>query len=193
VTTEEGAASDEVLASSARQGDRAAFEALVRRHKASLYGLVRRYVGQADDAYDLVQEAFIVAWETLHRYDPGRPFLPWLRTIALNKCRDFSRRQKFRRWLLRAYGAEIPLLAESMGQHEDEAQIAESERLRRLDRAIADLPANYKEPLLLTTVGGLSQQEVAATLHTTPKAIEMRLRRARKKLAHALGESESEG
>ena len=55
-----------------------------------------------------------------------------------------------------------------------------------MDRAIADLPAFYKEPLLLTVVSGVSQQEAADLLKTTPKAIEMRLRRARKKLAQAL-------
>lgn len=182
-----------MLASNARQGDRAAFEALVRRHKGSLYGWVRRYVGQPDDAYDIVQDAFIAVWESLHRYDLSRPFLPWLRTIALNKCRDFSRRQKFRRWLLQAYGAEAPLAVESMGPEDDETRDAESECLRRLDRAIANLPVAYKEPLLLTTVGGLSQQEVAAALRTTTKAIEMRLRRARRKLADALVEPKGEG
>jgi RNA polymerase sigma-70 factor (ECF subfamily) len=63
---------------------------------------------------------------------------------------------------------------------------AESARLDRLDEAIAALPAFYKEPLLLTTVSGLSQQQAAEQLRTTPKAIEMRIRRARKNLSEAL-------
>lgn len=187
-------ASDETLASKAQRGDRSAFETLVRRHKIPLYRLVRRYVGQADDAYDLVQDTFIAAWEALHRYDLSRPFLPWLRTIALNKCRDFSRRRTFRRWLLQAYAAESVATSGSADQECVETQAAiENERLRRLDKAIAALPAIYKEPLLLTTVGRLTQEEAAAVLHTTGKAIEMRLRRARRKLADILGEPTGEG
>lgn len=159
-----------------------------------MYRLIRRYVGQSDDAYDLLQDTFISAWEALHRYDASRPFLPWLRTIALNKCRDFSRRRTFRRWLLQAYAAEPSAALGSAEQESDQAQAAlENVRLRRLDQAIAALPASYKEALLLTTVGRLTQEEAAAALHTTTKAIEMRLRRARQKLAAALGEPTSEG
>jgi len=58
-----------------------------------------------------------------------------------------------------------------------------------LDEAIASLPTLYKEPLLLTTVGGLSQEAAAAVLHTTTKAVEMRLRRARQKLLDVLNPS----
>ncbi len=61
-------------------------------------------------------------------------------------------------------------------------------RLRRLDQAIAALPAFYKEPLLLIMVSGLSHQDAAEQLKTSAKAIEMRLRRARKKLAEALAD-----
>ena len=67
-----------------------------------------------------------------------------------------------------------------------EGTLVEDDRLRRLDDAIAMLPALYKEPLLLATIGGLSQQATAAALKTTPKAIEMRLRRARQQLSSLL-------
>jgi RNA polymerase sigma-70 factor (ECF subfamily) len=179
--------SDETLAARARTGDRAAFDALVRRHKEGLYGFVRRYLGSADEGYDVLQEAFLSAWLALGRYDPARPFLPWLRTIALNKCRDAGRRQTVRRFFLHAFAREIA--DERTTAHLDaerDAETALDERLAYLDRAIADLPALYKEPLLLTTVSGLTHEEAAAILETTPKAIEMRLARARSRLAAAL-------
>lgn len=177
---------DEQLAIAAQSGDRSAFETLVRRHKARIYRFMRRYIGQSDDAYDVLQDCFVAAWLGLKRYDPRRPFLPWLRIIALNKCRDFSRRQKVRRLVLKAFALES-----KSGQVADTVQTTDndgidSERFRRLDQAIADLPAFYKEPLLLTTVGGLSNVEAAETLKTTPKAIEMRLYRARQKLHFTL-------
>lgn len=178
---------DETLASLAQQGDQVAFDTLVRRHKLPLYHFVRRYIGQSDDAYDVLQDTFIAVWRALRRYDRTRPFLPWLRTIALNKCRDFSRRQGVRRLLTRALAIEDPPDKKTDPfELETQNDAQEAERLQRLDQAIAGLPAIYKEPLLLTTVAGLSQKEAAALLKISVKALEMRLYRARQKLAETV-------
>jgi RNA polymerase sigma-70 factor (ECF subfamily) len=185
---------DERIAACAKTGDRAAFEILVRRHKIGLYRFIRRYVGQTDDAYDVLQSAFVSAWTGLKHYDPGRPFVPWLRVIALNKCRDFARRQTVRRVILQAfanYSAAEPFT--QLPDRERGEETIEAERLARLDRAIAELPAFYREPLLLTTVSGLSHQEVAVMLKTTPKAIEMRLYRARRRILGAMNSGTTEG
>ncbi len=178
-------ASDEALAHRAARGDRAAFNGLIRRYKEPLYRFVRRYVGDADDAYDLLQDTFISAWRALHRYDPKRPFSPWLHRIALNKCRDFGRRKAVRRTFLRllALGTEDQPPMDVGGADEE---LEASARLARLNMAIAALPTLYKEPLLLTVIEGLSQDEAAVILGTTRKAIEMRLYRARRKLADEL-------
>jgi RNA polymerase sigma-70 factor (ECF subfamily) len=189
--TVEDAPSDELLAARAKTGDRRSFETLVRRHKAHLYGFLRRYIGHSDDAYDVLQDCFVAAWVGLQRYDAGRPFLPWLRTIALNKARDFGRRQAVRRLVMRVFSSEQtdePTTETSDRAREDAA--AHDEQLTRLDHAIAGLPAFYKEPLLLTAVSGLSHAEAAVLLKTTPKAIEMRLARARRKLSQAVREKD---
>jgi RNA polymerase sigma factor CnrH len=177
--------SDEALAARAQEGNRGAFDALVRRHKTNLFRFVRLYVGQPDDAYDVLQDTFISAWEGLRRYDPNRAFSPWLRTIALNKCRDFARRQAVRRRLLQVFSWQEAGATASDARAAD-ADAAKNERLLRLDRAIAGLTPFYKEPLLLTAVSGMSQQDAATQLKTTAKAIEMRIRRARQKLAEAM-------
>ena len=95
---------DASLAVAARQGDEAAFAALMRRHKGWLYQFIRRYVADRDDAYDVLQESFVSAWGALARFDPERPFEAWLRRIALNKCRDRARRNAVRRAALRVFG-----------------------------------------------------------------------------------------
>jgi RNA polymerase sigma-70 factor (ECF subfamily) len=182
-----GAESDESIAARAKDGDRGAFDLLVKRHKDGIYRFIRRYVGQADDAYDVLQNCFVAAWSGLGRYDAARPFLPWLRTIALNKCRDFGRRQTVRRFVLSAFATERGEPSTELLEEQRSEDRAETERLAELDRVIAALPAFYKEPLLLTTVSGLSQQEAAALLETTPKAVEMRIYRARRKVIAALG------
>ena len=180
---------DENLAAQAATGDRAAFETLVRRHKSSLFRFVRRYVGNPDDAYDVLQDTFISVWSGLRRYDSTRPFLPWLRTIALNKCRDFGRRLFVRRLMLRTRAAQPedppapPADSDSIS-----AEALESQRLAEVDAAIAALPPFYKEPLLLTIVSGLSHREAADLLKTTAKAVEMRVYRARRKILEAVGD-----
>ncbi len=173
--------SDEILAQRAvLAGDRAAFDVLISRHKQALFRFIRRYVGNNDDAYDLLQDAFLSAWTNLRRYDRRRPLLPWLRTIALNKCRDFSRRRTVRRLFLGR------LAAEGFPDQSSTETDPVDDRLNQLDRAIADLAPFYKEPLLLTTVSGLSHIEAAALLKTSPKAIEMRIYRAKRKIQDAV-------
>src|SRR6185312_16112828 len=94
--TPPGEPSDAALASRAAAGDERAFAGLVRRHKEPLYRLLRRYTGDRDEAYEAAHEAFIAAWAKMDRYDPARPFGAWLRTIAINKARDRTRRNAFR-------------------------------------------------------------------------------------------------
>lgn len=183
------AAADEALAARARQGDRRAFDLLVARFKSPLYRFIRRYVGDSDDAYDVLQETFVAAWRALRRYDPARSFAAWIRTIALNKCRDFGRRTTSRRLIQELFARE-PKDAASEAEAESPAA-SEQERLAQLDLALSSLPPKYKEPLLLTALEGLSHQDAAKLLHLTPKAIEMRIYRARKLLGERLGTAES--
>ncbi len=184
----ESALPDETLAAWAQRGDRAAFDELMRRHKDAVYRFVRRYVGNSDDAYDLLQETFIAVWENLRRFDVTRSFTAWTRTIALNKCRDFSRRQKFQRLFRQLYAAEPNRPPASPAQLAEAREIDAEQALKqqRFDAAVAALPAFYKEVLLLTTVGGMTQEGAAAILGTSTKAVEMRLRRAKRQLAEFL-------
>jgi RNA polymerase sigma-70 factor (ECF subfamily) len=159
-------------------------------HKATLYRFVRRYVGDADDAYDVVQDTFISTWLALRRYDAGKPFSVWLRAIALNKCRDHGRRRAVRRRFLKLFASQPPHAHSVLQDREEDLGSLQAKRLRQLDQAVAALPRVYKEPLLLTTVAGLTQQQTAEQLKTSTKAIEMRIRRAKKRLSEALPKSE---
>jgi RNA polymerase sigma-70 factor (ECF subfamily) len=186
-----GTESDEEIAAVAKKGNRGAFDMLVNRHKGALYRFVRRYVGNSDEAYDVLQDCFIAVWQALPRYDTARAFLPWLRMIALNKCRDFARRQKVRRLFLKAFALDTQD-REKLSVLDGEGDPKEA-RLSRLDKAISRLDPFYKEPLLLTTISGLSHIETAALLKTTPKAVEMRIYRARKRILDDIGENLGEG
>ena len=180
--------SDADLAAAAAAGDERAYSTLVTRHKNGLYRLLRRYLGNDDEAYEAVQEAFIAAWSALRRYDPTRPFGAWLRTIAINKARDRGRRIAVRRLIFgnqpfedsAAQSSADPAVAA------DET-IVQSERLSELDRAIARLPSALRGPLILTALEGRSQAEAGEILGLSAKSVETRTYRARKILAAVLG------
>jgi RNA polymerase sigma factor (sigma-70 family) len=178
--------SDGALASRALQGDDAAFAMLVARHKNWAYQFVRRYVGNSADAYDVLQDTFFSAWRALARYERDRPFEFWLRRIALNKCRDRNRRETVRR-LIGVRGS-----GEDSGEIEDPAPgpsaVTEGDQeLRLLERYIANLPRSLMEPLLLTTLEGLSQEEAGKLLGISAKAIETKIYRARLRLTAIFG------
>ena len=180
-----GERDDAALAARALSGDDRAFAALISRHKEWLYRFIRRYVGDAEEAYDLLQETFVSAWSALRRYDADRPLSAWLRRIALNKCRDWNRRRLVRGFFYFAESLDKRAeqnVAVEVGD-DDAAEI----EMKRLDRAIAALPTALKEPLLLTVFEGLSQRDASEALGISPKAVETRIRRARAALTRLMG------
>jgi len=179
-------ASDQALTARAVAGDQSAFAALMQRHKGWLYRFIRRYVGDAEEAFDVVQESFASAWMALSRYDTARPFDVWLRRIALNKCRDRGRKAAVRRVLFGARPATDTLPeTPDPGLLPDEAAAARR-ALGRLEQAMARLPRGLKEPLILTALEGLSHKEAGEVLGLNAKAVETRVYRARKQLAEML-------
>ena len=185
MTSALGGRDDAALAAAALAGEDRAFTELMRRHKDGLYRFIRRYVGDADEAYDLLQEAFVAAWAALASFDPDRPMPAWLRAIALNKCRDWSRRRKVRRFFFTAESIEgkpVAALAEENTAGDGTRQAL----LDRLDAAIATLPRSLKEPLLLTAFEGLSHRQAGAALGLSAKAVETRVYRAKQALSQIL-------
>lgn len=181
---------DAVLATEAKNGNRRAFDKLVTRHKEQIYRIARHYIGNGADAMDIMQDAFVAAWLGLKTYDPSRDFGAWLRTIAMNKCRDFARRQAVRRKVTRLFGIlDIREPTEQSADVVAEQLEQSNSRYQALDRAIAALPTAHKEVLVLTSFAGLSHQEVATQLGTTVKAVEMKVRRAKQRLEEILKSS----
>jgi RNA polymerase sigma factor (sigma-70 family) len=178
--------SDGELVARALVGEDVAFEKLIGRHKRWAHRFIRRYVGNAEDAYDLLQDTFFSAWLALASYQQDRPFDFWLRRIALNKCRDRARREKVRQVLryVTIHGEAQELPESRAGP---EVQVAAEQGLEQLERAIARLPRGLKEPLLLTTLEGLSHQQAGELLGLNAKAVEMRIYRARTQLNALLG------
>lgn len=182
---EEAVVTDGELVDRVRKGSDRAFDALMGRHKERLYGVIRRHVGDREEAYDLLQEAFVAAWSALERFDTSRRFDAWLIRIALNKCRDWARRKRVRS-LINLRFTDEHLSQVFDGQPSPEIIASDRQALARLDRAISALPRKLKEPLILTALEGLSHRDAAEILGLSSKAVEVRVYRARQKLAGVL-------
>ena len=174
--------SDGELAALTIAGRQEAFAEIMRRHQGALYRMIKGYVGNPEDALDLVQDSFVSAYKRLDTYDQSRPLRAWLARIAINKCRDWARRRAVRRLLFAAGPIPDQETVADLSPLLDKAA-ADKQDLERLSRAISDLPRSLKEPLILQTIDGLSQVEVASVLRISEKAVETRIYRARKRLA----------
>ena len=178
-------ADDAALVALALGGRQAAFAALLARHREAVFRLARNHLGNDADALDVTQECFISGFAALARYDPARPLRGWLLRIALNKCHDWGRRRAVRR--LFAFARPLDeALAVADGAPDPEAALGAAQGLERIRTALAALPAQLKEPLILCAIEGLSQDEAAALLGISRKAVETRIYRARMKLSALL-------
>ncbi len=163
-----------------------AFARLVERHARHLRRLVTGRLRNPEDVLDVLQDTYLAVWRALQSYDACRPFEAWITSIALNKCRDWARHRAAHSGLLTRAHAEAVYACRGIDERSGERLLIERECVRNLGRALHRLPRQLREPLVLTTLRDLSQAAAARKLRLTRKAVEMRVRRARLRLAETL-------
>ena len=178
--------SDVELVTRTLAGDQAAFAGLVCAYQTPVYNLCRRMLGQAAEAEDACQEAFLRAYAQLGRYDPTRPFKTWLLSIANHHCIDRLRRRRLQ-WLsiedepLQTHPA---LRVRGLSPEESALRREQAERIQVLLDGLA--PEN-RSALLMRYWYDLSYEEIAAATGTTVSAVKSRLHRARAHARRAAG------
>jgi len=178
-----------LLVSRARQGDREAFDLLVEIHTPQVYNLALRITGSREEAEDCVQDAFLRAFRSLHRFRGEASFSTWLYRVALNVAADAARklsRSPIPASDLAADGSEdsppdldrVGLPQDSSAPTPESAFIAR-ERRRLLLAALRRLPEHHRIVLTLCDLHGLSYQESARVMNTRVGTVKSRLNRAR--------------
>ena len=181
---------ESLLVNEAKAGDYSAFEALVNRYEKKIYRLGMNITGNQQDAEDVLQEAFLKAFEHLPDFRADSRFYTWIVRIAVNQALMKLRKRRTSR--------EVPMEA-SADENGDvavrdyadwkpnpEQQYAKAELEEILQRAANDLPEGFRTVFYLRDVEGLSTEETAEMLNLSIGAVKARLFRARLRLREDL-------
>ena len=163
----------EDLARAAQAGDQRALNALLTRHKHDAYRVALRLVGKAQDAEEVTQNALERVFKHLGRYDPERPFRPWLIGIVVNQSRSFWRLHKVKAWVF-GYAMESTT---NEGPHHE---LRKKELRHALGEALSSLPLEQREAFVLKHIEGLSYEEIAAVTGQSLGSLRVRAHRGRR-------------
>lgn len=179
---------DEVLVSRYREGEVRAFEVLLTRHRGGVYNFLRRHVGDETLAEDLLQEVFLRVVRSAGTFAGESKFTTWLYTIARNISIDAIRRGSHRR----TESLDAPANADQAPREyadpkaDVERQAAQAETAKRLEAAIARLPPDLREVLLLRERSGIPFQEIAVIVGCPVNTAKSRMRYALERLREYL-------
>jgi RNA polymerase sigma-70 factor (ECF subfamily) len=168
--------SDEELVERFQNGEASAFDTLVRRWERKLQGAIYRLVGPGDDVRDLSQETLLKAYRGLGTFKKEARFSSWLYQIALNVCRDRMRRTRGKSYLS---FDELSEVGEAAGDAGPSAlELIEARDLsRQVAAAVAALPEEQREVVVLKEYQGLTFLEIAETLDVPLSTVKTRLYR----------------
>jgi RNA polymerase sigma-70 factor (ECF subfamily) len=170
---------DEELMLAAGGGDLAAFGQLVERHQAVVWRLAYRFLGDACEAEDVAQDAFLRILDAAPRYRPAAAFRTYLCRVVTRLCLDRAQKKRH------VYTPAPP--EQTDGKPAPPDLLAERERQQAVRQALETLPSRQRMAVVLRYDQGFSYSEIAAALDVTPKAVERLLARGRETLGRLLG------
>jgi RNA polymerase sigma-70 factor, ECF subfamily len=180
---------DSALIERCRAGDVAAFEPLVEKYRQRVWRVAYQMVRDREEAWDVAQEAFIRAYQSLASFRGQSAFYTWLFRIVVNLATDRVRQRAARG---RAFGTEpVPeedwerAMPDEVTAGPDE-ETARREERERIARALDGLPENFRTIIVLSDVEGLSYREIAQVLEIPMGTVMSRLHNARKRLRQIL-------
>ena len=167
----------------AQGGDRAAMDALLRRHHERIWAVCRRLAGNDADAADATQEAMVLIVRRIGTFDGRSRFTTWAHRVATNACLDELRRRG------RRSADQLPDDVDGGRATPDRREAldtAVSERLA-IDDALAALPEAFRAPIVLRDLAGHDYADIAAVLDIPIGTVRSRIARGRARLAELLG------
>lgn len=186
--------SDEQVVTRVLAGDKALYELLMRRYNRLLYRVARSILRDDAEAEDVMQDAYVRAYQHLGSFEGRAKFATWLTRIAVHEA--LARSRKRSRFQLLDSGDEFNgdiMKAATSADRTPEQQAYDRELSQALEKAILALSEDYRVVFILRDVEGMSTEETAEGLNLTPENVKVRLHRARaalrKQLYSAVGAS----
>ena len=181
---------DKELVKRVQKGEKGAFDILVLKYEHKIVNLVMRYVRDPELSLDITQEAFIKAYRALPRFRGDSAFYTWLYRIAVNTAKNYLAAQR-----RRPKDIELDLQdPEQYGLHaklketDTPEAVALSEELQEtLERAIAALPDDLRQAIILREIDGMSYEEIAQTMDCPVGTVRSRIFRARDAIGKKIG------
>jgi RNA polymerase sigma-70 factor (ECF subfamily) len=173
------------LVLAARAGEAWAQEALFRRHAPMVNGLAYRLMGRDDDVDDIVQEAFVQAFDGLPRLKDPQSFAKWVGSIVVHVASKVLRRRKLLGRLGLRRKSE-PVDVDTIVSRSASPEVAA--RLRRVYECLERLPVDQRVALVLRNIEGLPLEEVADALGVSLATAKRRIASAEEQLAKTAGE-----
>ena len=170
-------------------GDTNAFEQIVLAHQKNIYNLALKMVGNPDDAFDITQDAFLRAYNSLSGFHGDSKLSVWLYRLTSNICIDFLRKKKRRNEIsltVQDDDEEDQLLQIPDERFSPETEVERAEQREAIRTGLMQLPENDRQILVLRELNGLSYEEIAETLDLELGTVKSKLFRARKKLCSFL-------
>lgn len=177
---------DSLLVQQCLEGSETAFEELLNLYKNQIFSFTLRMVGNAEDAEDLAQEAFIKAFRALGSYDAKYPFITWLFRIARNTTIDFIRARKPQAVSIDDEDAPIEIENKADSPETAAAFTLEAEMAERL---LMSLPELYREVVMLQYKENLTCAEIASITGMPEGTVKIRLFRAKALLKTKISET----
>jgi RNA polymerase sigma-70 factor (ECF subfamily) len=183
---------DRDLVERCKKGEDEAWRQFVDRFGAKVYSVAYHFTLKREDAEELAQEIFLKVFENLHRYDGGFPLVAWLVSLSRNLCIDHYRRGKRERsFRFVSDDAVAPMLRSA---DDPAADAIRKERVKLLFAALAEIPEDLAEILVLRDLDGLAYEEIGRALELPDGTVKSRLFRARAEVAKRIRErQESRG
>jgi len=173
------------LVAAAREGDRGAFDEIVRRTYVDTYTLAVRLTASEEDARDVVQDAYLRAWKGIRRFRGDAQFSTWMYRITANTAATVSSKRRRQRTV---HIDEVADPVETEIALHPELATENSELMAQLSAALQELPPRLRALVVLKDVYGLSHEEIAEELGISVTAAKVRLHRGRKRMRDLLYE-----
>jgi RNA polymerase sigma-70 factor, ECF subfamily len=180
---------DEELVARSKTGDTESFNQLVKRWERPIFALAYRTLGREEDARDVTQETFLRAFRALSGFKGDAKFSSWLYRIALNLCRDWMRKERRAPLVAVPEGVDVEQLITDQGPSESVEDLAARAELgREVAKAMAYLPEEQRQAIILKEYHGLTFQEIADLMRCPLSTVKTRVYQGLSTLRKQLGE-----